>query len=39
MRLTVYSDYTLRVLIYLGQHPEGRSTIADIASALRAHGR
>lgn len=33
MRLTVYSDYTLRVLIYLGQHPEGRSTIADIASA------
>ena len=33
MRLTVYSDYTLRVLIYLGMNPSGRSTIADIATA------
>lgn len=33
MRLTVYSDYALRVLIYLGQHPDGRCTIADIAAA------
>ena len=35
MRLTIFTDYTLRVLIYLGIHaPEGRlSTIRDIAAA------
>jgi Rrf2 family nitric oxide-sensitive transcriptional repressor len=31
MRLTTFSDYSLRVLIYLAAAPEGRSTIADIA--------
>jgi len=35
MRLTSFTDYTLRVLIYLGAHPqEGRlATIGDIAVA------
>ena len=33
MRLTVFSDYTLRVLIYLGLRSETRSTIAEIADA------
>jgi Rrf2 family nitric oxide-sensitive transcriptional repressor len=35
MRLTSFTDYTLRVLIYLGTHqPEGRlATIGDIATA------
>ena len=32
MQLTIYTDYTLRVLIYLGVQPEGkRSNIKDIA--------
>jgi len=34
MRLTAFSDYSLRVLIYLAAAPETRSTIADIASAF-----
>jgi len=34
MRLTAFSDYSLRVLIYLAAAPEGRSTIADIARAF-----
>jgi Rrf2 family nitric oxide-sensitive transcriptional repressor len=34
MRLTTFSDYSLRVLIYLAAAPEGRSTIADIAGAF-----
>ena len=34
MRLTTFSDYSLRVLIYLAEAPEGRSTIADIARAF-----
>ena len=34
MRLTTFSDYSLRVLIYLAAAPEGRSTIADIARAF-----
>jgi Rrf2 family nitric oxide-sensitive transcriptional repressor len=35
MRLTVYTDYTLRVLMYLAlRHPSGElSTIDQIASA------
>jgi len=33
MRLTSYTDYCLRVLIYLAAHPEGRATIAEIAQS------
>ncbi len=33
MRLTAYSDYSLRVLLYLGVRREGLATIADIAAA------
>jgi Rrf2 family nitric oxide-sensitive transcriptional repressor len=33
MRLTVFSDYTLRVLMYLGLKREGLATIAEIADA------
>lgn len=32
MRLTVYTDYALRVLIYIAVHPEPRPTIGQIAS-------
>ena len=35
MRLTTFSDYTFRVLIYLGSAPQELATIADIASAYR----
>ena len=35
MRLTTFTDYSLRVLMYLATHPEGRSTIAGIASTFR----
>ncbi|MES2130611.1 MAG: Rrf2 family transcriptional regulator [Pseudomonadota bacterium] len=31
MRLTSYTDYALRTLIYLGQHAEQLATIQDIA--------
>ena len=31
MRLTHYTDYSLRVLMYLALHPEQRPTIAEIA--------
>ena len=31
MRLTAYTDYTLRTLIYLGMHRDSLSTIQDIA--------
>lgn len=33
MRLTRYTDYALRVLIYLGLRPERRSTIREISQA------
>lgn len=33
MRLTLFSDYTLRVLMYLGVHREGLATISEIAEA------
>jgi Rrf2 family nitric oxide-sensitive transcriptional repressor len=33
MRLTTFSDYAFRVLIYLGSAPQGLATIADIAAA------
>jgi len=32
MRLTVYTDYSLRVLMYVALHPERRPTITEIAS-------
>lgn len=31
MRLTVMTDYALRLLIYLGQHPDKLCTIAEVA--------
>lgn len=40
MRLTAYTDFSLRVLIYLAIHPERRPTIAEIADrygASKAH--
>ncbi len=33
MRLTTFSDYTLRVLIYLGVHDDEISTVGQIAEA------
>jgi Rrf2 family nitric oxide-sensitive transcriptional repressor len=33
MRLTAYTDYTLRTLIYLGMHRDELATIQDIAEA------
>jgi Rrf2 family nitric oxide-sensitive transcriptional repressor len=33
MRLTVLSDYSLRVLMYLGAQPDRRATIEEIAEA------
>jgi len=34
MQLTRFSDYALRVLIYLGAHPHRLATIAEIAQAF-----
>jgi len=31
MQLTLYTDYSLRVLLYLGQHPDKRITITQIS--------
>lgn len=33
MHLTIFSDYTMRVLIYLGLRREGLVTISDVAKA------
>ncbi len=33
MRLTTMTDYSLRLLIYLGQHPERMCTTAEVAQA------
>jgi Rrf2 family nitric oxide-sensitive transcriptional repressor len=33
MRLTTMTDYALRLLIYLGQHPERLCTTAEVAQA------
>ncbi len=38
MRLTTFSDYALRVLVYLGVHDEGLVTIGDIAAAYDISG-
>lgn len=34
MKLTTFTDYSLRVLIYLGTQPGRRTTIAEIATAF-----
>jgi Rrf2 family nitric oxide-sensitive transcriptional repressor len=34
MRLTTFTDYSLRVLMYVAAHPEGRTTISEIAAAF-----
>jgi Rrf2 family nitric oxide-sensitive transcriptional repressor len=34
MRLTTFSDYTLRVLMYLALHPDRFVTIPEIAAAF-----
>jgi Rrf2 family transcriptional regulator, nitric oxide-sensitive transcriptional repressor len=35
VRLTTFTDYSLRVLLYLATAPEGRSNIAQMASKYR----
>ncbi len=35
MRLTTFSDYSVRTLIYLARHPDRFITIAEIAAAWR----
>jgi Rrf2 family transcriptional regulator, nitric oxide-sensitive transcriptional repressor len=34
MRLTYFTDYSLRVLIYMAATPDGRGTIAEIAKSF-----
>jgi len=34
VHLTTFTDYSLRVLIYVAHAPEGRATIAEVASAF-----
>ena len=33
MRLTTFTDYSLRVMMYVAAHPEGRATIGEIAKS------
>ena len=33
MQLTLYTDYSLRVLVYLGMRPEQQATISEISEA------
>lgn len=35
MQLTRFTDYSLRVLIYLGAHPDRLSTISEVAGSYR----
>ena len=35
MRLTVYTDFSLRLLVYLAVKPDGISTIGEVADAYR----
>ncbi len=35
MQLTQYTDYSLRVLLYLGSHPDRRVTITELADAYQ----
>lgn len=35
MQLTLYSDYSLRVLIYLGMRPQRQATITEIADSYK----
>ncbi|AKH20084.1 Rrf2 family transcriptional regulator [Sedimenticola thiotaurini] len=35
MRLTTFTDYTIRVLIYIGLHPGQRATISELADAYQ----
>ena len=34
MKLTAFTDYSLRVLIYLAAQPQARATIAEVAAAF-----
>ena len=34
MKLTAFTDYSLRVLMYLAAAPDGRATIAEISEAF-----
>ena len=34
MRLTTFTDYSLRVLIYVAAAPDGRATIGEVAKAF-----
>ena len=38
MQLTLFTDYSLRVLIFLGAHPDRLCTISEIAKAYRISG-